>query len=329
MDLKRRERDRRETAMAEPATYGGAGWRPRVAAHRDDVRAGIVWRDCGANSEFGVLRQVMLAWPDQVFPSGDPNDSLMLAWPDQPRLQDQAAAIGAFYESQDIVVHWVRASAAPPNIIFQRDLFFMTPEGAVLARPGAALRAGEVRWTAATLAQAGVPILGVPRGTALLEGADALWLRPDLVMVGIGQRTNVAGADFVASILRDLGVSVVPVALPSGVQHLLGIVNLLDRDLAAVRADKITAEILAVLRGAAIETVVCGPGPDVAEKLGMNFVTLSPRRIVMPQGAPAVRDVLAAAGVQVHELAIGEYVKAAGGLACLTGILQRDIASRG
>jgi N-dimethylarginine dimethylaminohydrolase len=313
--------------MDAPATYGGPGWRQRIASHRDDVLAGIVWQACGSNSEFAALRQVVLAWPDQVLPEGDPNDSLMLAWPDRDRLQAQAAAIGAFYESQEIVVHWVRSTSAPPNIIFQRDLFFMTPEGAVLARPGAAPRAAEVRWTAATLAQAGVPILGTPRGTALLEGADALWLRPDLVLVGIGQRTNAEGADFVASILRDLGVSVVPVTLPQGVQHLLGIVNFLDRNLAAVRADKITQELLGILRDASIETLVCSAGPEISEKLGMNFVTLAPRRIVMPQGAPAVHATLAAAGVVVHELEIGEYVKAAGGLACLTGILQRRIAS--
>jgi N-dimethylarginine dimethylaminohydrolase len=324
MDMKPRGHKKMSTA-ADPATYGGPGWRQRVASHRDDVRAGIVWHSCGSNSEFGTLRQVVLAWPDQVLPTGDPNDSLMLAWPDQYRLQEQAAAIGAFYESQDIAVHWVRSATAPPNIIFQRDLFFMTPEGAILARPGAAPRASEVRWTAATLAQAGVPILGVPRGTALLEGADALWLRPDLVLVGIGQRTNAEGAAFLASILRDLSVSVIPVALPPGVQHLLGVVNVLDRDLAAVRADKITEQLLGILRDAAIEPLVCAAGPEVADKLGMNFVTLSPRRIVMPNGAPSVRAVLTAAGVRVHELEIGEYVKAAGGLACLTGILQRTI----
>jgi N-dimethylarginine dimethylaminohydrolase len=316
-----------ESSMADPATYGGPGWHPRVASHRDDLRAGIVWHSCGSNSESDRLRQVVLAWPDQVFPAGDPNDSLMLAWPDQTRLQKQAAAIGAFYASQDVAVHWVRSTTAPPNVIFQRDLFFMTPEGAILARPGAAPRAAEVRWTAATLAQAGVPILGMPRGTALLEGADVLWVRPDLVLVGIGQRTNAEGAAFVASILRDLDVRVIPVALPPGVQHLLGVVNFLDRDLAAVRADKITEPLLTVLRDAAIETLVCAAGPDVADKLGMNFVTLSPRRIVMPKGAPAVRAVLTAAGMEVHELDVGEYVKAAGGLACLTGILQRGSES--
>ena len=310
--------------MNDPATYGGPGWKQRSGTHGEDVRAGVVWRACGATSEVGKLRQVVLAWPDQVFPPGEPDDSLMLAWPDPARLQAQALAVGAFYDAQAVEVHWVRAPAAPPNIIFQRDLLFMTSEGAVLARPGATPRAGEVRWTAATLAAAGVPIIGVPRGNALLEGADALWLRPDVVLVGIGRRTNLEGAAFVASIVGDLGASVVRVTLPPAVQHLLGVVNFLDHDLAAVRADKVTDEILGLLRQASIETIFCGPGRDVSDALGMNFVTLAPRRVVMPAGAPSVRDALRAAGVAVHELDIGEYVKAAGGLGCLTGILHRE-----
>jgi N-dimethylarginine dimethylaminohydrolase len=314
----------KEEVVSDPATYGGPGWKQRSGTHGEDVRAGVVWRSCGSNSEFGNLRQVVLAWPDQVFPPGDPNDSLMLAWPDQGRLQAQAAAIGAFYESQGVEVHWVRAPAAPPNIIFQRDLLFMTPEGAVLARPGAGPRAGEVRWTAAALAEAGVPIVGVPRGKALLEGADALWLRPDVVLIGIGLRTNLEGAAFVASVIGDLDAAVVRVTLPPGVQHLLGVVNFLDRDLAAVRADKVTDEILGILRQASVETLLCGPSRDVSEALGMNFVTLAPRRVVMPKGAPSVRDDLRAAGVVVHELGISEYVKAAGGLGCLTGVLHRE-----
>jgi N-dimethylarginine dimethylaminohydrolase len=315
--------------VSDPATYGGPGWQQRSGTHAEDVRAGILWRSCGSNSEVGKLRQVILAWPDQAFPPGDPNNSLMLAWPDPARLQAQAAAIEAFYTSQGVEVHWVRAPAAPPNVIFQRDLLFMTPEGAVLARPGAGPRAGEVRWTAATLASAGVPIVGVPRGNALLEGADALWLTPDVVLVGIGRRTNPEGAAYVASIVGDLGASVVRVTLPPGVQHLLGVVNFLDRDLAAVRADKITDEIRGILREASVEMLPCGPGRDVADALGMNFVTLAPRRVVMPSGAPSVRDGLRAAGVEVHELYISEYVKAAGGLGCLSGIVQRAGARAG
>ena len=58
--------------------------------------------------------------------------------------------------------------------------------------------------------------------------------------------------------------------------------------------------------------------------LGMNFVTLSPGKIVMPSGAPEIKAKLAASGIEAHEIDVSEYLKGAGGLACLTGILRRD-----
>jgi len=44
-------------------------------------------------------------------------------------------------------------------LMFVSDLMFMTPEGAVLARPASTVRAGEERWVARRLAELGVPIL--------------------------------------------------------------------------------------------------------------------------------------------------------------------------
>jgi N-dimethylarginine dimethylaminohydrolase len=309
-----------------PATYGGAGWGARGHSHREDVEAGAIWHRCSVRSEVSALLEVMLAWPiPKMFPEGVPNDFLLLAWPDPVRLQQQAEAIGRFYESQRVTVRWIR-SPPPlmPNFLFQRDLFFMTPEGAVLARPAAKQRAGEVRFAASALAELGVPILATPRGRATFEGADALWLDEQTVIIGIGLRTNSEGADFVSRLLREMGVNTVTVTLPPGIQHLLGILNFLDHDLAAVRRDKATDELFGILREARIEAVLCEPEPDVVERLGMNFVTLGRRRVVMPSGCPSVRDRLGRAGVEVHELEIDEYCKAAGGLGCLTGIIRRQ-----
>lgn len=313
-----------------PATYGGIGWCPRERSHQEELETGIAWRHCGSRSEVANLLEVLLAWPTpEMFPASEPNDFLFLEWPNVERLQEQARAIAALYQGHGVAVSWVRASQARlPNFLFQRDLFFMTPEGAVLARPASEQRAGEARYTAAALAEIGIPILATPRGHALFEGADALWLDENTVIIGCGLRTNEAGAGFVADVLGEMGIDTLKVKLPAGIQHLLGIVNFADDKLAAVRQDKATDELLCILRDARVEVIECEPGPDVSERLGMNFVAVSPREVIMPSACPSVRDSLAKAGVATHEIDIGEYSKAAGGLGCMTGIIRRQTSDK-
>ncbi|HYK21535.1 MAG TPA: arginine deiminase family protein [Pyrinomonadaceae bacterium] len=312
--------------MYSPATYGGAGWRLRESSHEEDIEGGAVWHSCGVRSEAGKLLEVLLTYPSpEMLPEGQPNEFLFLERPDIKKLQQQAETIAQFYQEQGVTVRWARPSPALlPNFLFQRDLFWMTPEGALLCRPASQQRAREARFTAAALAELGIPILATPRGRALFEGADALWLDHNTVLIGVGLRTNEAGAGFVSHVLRDLNVNSVTVRLPEGIQHLLGIVNFVDRKLAAVRRDKATNELLGILREAAVEVVFCEPVPDLVERLGMNFVTLASGRVVMPSGCPSVRDRLNDAGVITHELDISEYCKAAGGLGCLTGIIRRQ-----
>jgi N-dimethylarginine dimethylaminohydrolase len=310
--------------LQHQATHGGPGWRPRQHTHREDVETGFIWRSCGSCSEVNDLLEVTLAWPESfALTEHDPNDFLMFEWPDVHMLQSQAEAVARFYESVGIVVHWAFSPSNLPNFLFQRDLFFMTPEGAVLARPGSEQRASEARTAASVLSELGIPILATPRGSAIFEGADALWLDATTVLIGIGLRTNQAGADLVTHVLREMGVTCIAVTLPPGVQHLLGVINLADHDLAAIRADKASDELQSILHCMHIETISCLPGEEICERRAMNFVTIAPRRVVMSAECPLLKKELSAAGIIVHELEISEYRKAAGGLGCLTGILRR------
>jgi N-dimethylarginine dimethylaminohydrolase len=158
-----------------------------------DVGQGFLWHTCGSSSETGALLEVVLGWPPDTLASPrPPDDDLLIERPDLPRMRTEALAIEEYFRSRSVDVHWVLDMDAPPNVVFMRDLFFMTPEGAVIARPAAEQRAGEARLVAARLADLGVPILATMRGDACFEGADALWLDPKTVLIGIG-RTNREG----------------------------------------------------------------------------------------------------------------------------------------
>jgi N-dimethylarginine dimethylaminohydrolase len=278
------------------------------------------------HSEVARLEAVLLAWPGgELALDDDPDAHLMLAPVSVPAIQRQATAVAEFFRAQGVRVHFARpASPPPPNFIFQRDLFFMTPEGAVLGRPAGLQRAGEERFSAEALAQVGVPILRTLTGRATFEGADALWLRPDLVLLGLGLRTNPAGADQVAGVLAEQGVRLQRTALPrTGVQHLLGVLTPVAEDLCLVHGGHASDEHLGVLHDLGIEPLVIPPGPELTHGRANNVVALAPRRVVMPAGCPETRALLEAHGVLCFALDVGEYVKAAGALGCLTGILSR------
>jgi N-dimethylarginine dimethylaminohydrolase len=213
-----------------------------------------------------------------------------------------------------------------PNLVFARDLLFMTPEGAVLARMAAQQRAGEERYAARAIAALGIPILATPTGHATFEGADALWLRQDLVVVGVGRRTNPAGFEVVRRVLEDQHVDSVAVPLSPNVQHLLGSVNLVRSDLAVVREP--SSELVLLLDRLRIARMDLDDDPvtarEVVEGRANNFVTLGPGVVLMPAGNPASRARMEAEGVTVVERAVSQYLCAAGGIGCATGILRRD-----
>ena len=310
----------------QAASFGGTGWRQRTATHASELLEGRLWAPYRVASEVSRLEAVLLAWPGPELDVGDdPDAHLMLGRVHVPRIQQQARTIADFYRSVGVRVHIHRPPVAPPpNYVFMRDLFMMTPEGALLGRPAGVQRAGEERWAAEALALAGVPILRTMRGSATFEGADALWLSPERVLIGTGVRTNVAGAEQVASTLHDLGVIVEQVPLPStGVQHLLGVVNLLDDQLAVINGARADEALLRRLAELGIEPLVFPPGDELLDRRSNNFVTLEPRVVVMPSGCPQSQRLLEDHGVRCHTLDVGEYVKAAGALGCLTGILSR------
>lgn len=312
-------------SAALSASYGGARWRPRVQTHREDIQAGVVWHPCGVKSEVTRLREVLLAWPERGwFPDGDPDSFLFLDWPDIDLLQAQAAALGSYFESKGVTVQWARQTGALPNYLFQRDLFFMTPDGAILARPGSEQRQCEARQAAETLSALGVPILATPSGAAVFEGADALWLDERRVLVGIGRRTNEEGASWLSGILRSMGAEAIRIDVPEGVQHLLGVVCFIDHELAAVRRGKGSADLMKVLREAGIEVIDCDVEAGSGEPFANNFVTVRPGEIVMPAECPETRRRFEAAGVKVDDLDVSQYQRGAGAIGCLTGILHRE-----
>jgi N-dimethylarginine dimethylaminohydrolase len=307
------------------AAYGGEGWRPREAAHGDEI--GSVWAACGLDSEWAPLEAVLLHPPGaELAASAEPEAALMLAPLDLGRAREQHDGIAAAYHAAGVEVHEVRPDGAPsPNLLFVADLVFMTPEGAVLARPASQVRAGEERAVARRLADLGIPILRTLRAEAVFEGADAAWLDPKTVLIGRGLRTNDAATAQVAALLSEMGVETIVADLPYGTMHLMGLLRFADRDLAIAWPRRTPHRAVEAIRtrGARVAFLPDEALAEAEHGRALNFVTLGPRRVLMAAGNPASQRFFEDQGIACTTVPVDELAKAAGAIGCLTGVLRR------
>ena len=307
------------------SAYGGPGWLGREASHRDEI--GTLWAPCGIDSEWGRLRSVIVHRPGAELDVSreDPDAVQMLAPVDLDKARDQHDAMVEAYRAENVIVHQVTPAQTPtPNQMFCADLVFLTPEGAIMARPASTVRAGEERRVARRLADIGVPIIRTLRGNATFEGADAMWLDPGTVMVGKGLRTNAEAVWQIKDALFEMEVETLEVDLPFGTMHFMGLLRIVDRDLAVCWWRRTPFAAVRALEERGCEIVWLPEGDDMDLNRGFNFVTLGPRKILMVSGYPVVQKTLEDAGIECVTVDCSELVKAAGAIGCLTGIVQRD-----
>lgn len=314
------------TSTFGTAAYGGEGWSPRIREVREEI--GDIWAPCGIDSEWRRLRSVLLHRPGRELEASaeDANAVQMLDVIDVPRAQAEHDALAQAFRDADVEVHYVDPpQEARPNQMFCADLVFMTPEGAILARPASTVRAGEEREVARRLADCGMPILRSLQGAGTFEGADAMWIAPDLVVIGIGLRTNVEGAEQVAQCLSMMGVESLIVDMPYGTMHLMGMLRFADRNLAIAWPRRTPHMLVTTLMERGYEVAFLPEASDYEMNRAMNFVTLGPRRILLEAGYDAMQSFYESLGITCVTVEARELVKAAGGFGCLTGVLAREM----
>jgi N-dimethylarginine dimethylaminohydrolase len=212
------------------------------------------------------------------------------------------------------------------DAVYVYDPALMSDAGAILLRPGKAERRGEVEAMRTDFEAAVIPIAAELTEPALAEGGDTLWLDDRTLVVGLGYRTNEAGARQLAEALP--GVEVITVDLPhyhgpGEVMHLLSLVSPLDHDLALVYLPLMPVRLVELFHERGYELVEV---PDEEfESMGCNVLALGPRVALALDGNPETRRRMEAAGVDVRVYS-GEELsrKGDGGPTCLTRPLERD-----
>jgi len=116
------------------------------------------------------------------------------------------------------------------------------------------------------------------------------------------------------------------VGLAYGTMHLMGQLRFADRDLAVVWPGRVPFAAVEALRARGYQVLSLPDEEEAKKGMALNFVTLGPRRILMAAGNPVSQALFEAAGIACETVQIDELTKAAGGIGCLTGILQRTLS---
>jgi dimethylargininase len=195
-----------------------------------------------------------------------------------------------------------------PDSVFVEDTAVVFDQVAVIARPGAASRRGEVESVARALARHRP--LACIQAPGTLDGGDVL-VTPGKVFVGISGRTNADGARQLATILAPHDIQIVPVAV-TGCLHLKSAVTLL-------RASRVGGQA----------ALLINPGwVDASHFSAFDLIEIDPREpfaanvlaigehVVCAEGHTRTRRCLEAHGIPTQTIPAAELAKAEGGLTC-------------
>jgi dimethylargininase len=200
------------------------------------------------------------------------------------------------------------ADARYPDGTFVEDAAVVTGRGAIIARPGADVRRGEVPSVREALSEL-VPMLGEIEAPGTLDGGDVCETRGRF-LIGLSERTNDAGAGQLRDILKTHGydATIIDIRSEPELLHLkTGLFAMDDGRLAAVGALAGRDE----LRDFEIVRVAD------AESYAANAVCIN-GRVLLAKGYPLLEAALTKLRYEVVAIEMSEFRKMDGGLSCLS-----------
>ena len=199
-----------------------------------------------------------------------------------------------------------------PDGVFVEDTALLLGSHAIITRPGAASRSGEVDSTAAGLA-GDFELHRIERGH--VDGGDVLKIGTRLY-VGLSTRTNADGIAELAAVAGKLGMEVVAAELRDCL-HLKTAATLAGRTPGG--------QPLLIYNRAAVDPSqfagVEAMAVDESEPDAANVVAVA-GRVIMPAGGPRTAAMLRERGLEVVEIDVSELQKAEAGVTCMSLISE-------
>ncbi len=247
-----------------------------------------------------MLNTTILRPPASTFATGITTASL--GQPDYEKALEHHRAYGAALQQCGLQLILLDADERYPDGCFVEDTAIVTEELAILCRPGAASRWGEVAAVAEVLAEYR-PLAAIkPPGT--VDGGDILRV-DNHFYIGRSKRTNAKGARQLAGMLSECGYTSSEVTVRS-VLHLKTGVTYIGKN---------TFMAIDEFAGRFASDQVIRVGEE--EAYAANCL-LANGTVLAPTGFPKVKGQIAELGYPIIELEMTEFRKMDGGVTCLS-----------
>jgi len=277
----------------------------------------------GVTSMTAPLRRVLVRRPATT------GDWAAAAWrtPDPGLLALQHEGFCELLGGLGVEVEVAAARDGQVDAVYMHDPMLLTGRGGIVLRMAKPARGREPAAAAAELERLGIPLLGSLEAPAYADAGDRFWLDDTTVAVGLGYRTNSAGATALAELMAPEGVRVETYDMPhdqgpGSVLHLQSVLSGVDAGLLVVYEPLAPVRLLQHLRDRGADWIAIDQ--DSYRAMGCNVLAVSPGVVVMLDGIPAVRRELERRGIEVHVYDGSELsLKGDGGPTCLTQPLLR------
>lgn len=220
---------------------------------------------------------------------------------DYPRAVEQWLGYVEALRATGWQVEEVETSDDWPDAVFIEDTVVVFGDLAVITRPGAAERRPEVKGAERAIARHVSRIAHIT-APATLDGGDVLKVGPT-VYVGLSDRTNQAGIDQLAALLRDRTVVAVPV---TKVLHLKSAVT-------ALPDGTVIGHEPLVDNPTMFENFLAVP-----EESGAAVVDVGDGRLLMADDCPESVALIESRGYDVVTVDVSEFHKLEGCVTCLS-----------
>jgi N-dimethylarginine dimethylaminohydrolase len=277
----------------------------------------------GVTSMIAPLRRVLVRRPAT---SGDWSGA---AWrtPDPVLLARQHEDFCELLAELGAQVEVANALDGQVDSVYIHDPMVMTARGGIPLQMIKPARVREPGHAAEELERLGIPVLGTLEGDEYADGGDRYWLDDTTMAIGLGYRTNRAGARALERLVEPEGVHVEAYDMPhdQGPGHVLHLQSFLSRvteELCVIYEPLAPVRLLGDLRERGIGWIAIEHDSYMA--MGCNVLAVRPGVVVMVDAAPAVARELEKRGVEVHVYDGSELsLKGDGGPTCLTQPLLR------